>query len=403
MSASERSDGPGAKGKVVTLRSGKAGEAGGKKPVDPALVYFPDGLKRHYMDLLLRYKNELTRTSRKRVGWLAIRDQIMAEEDAVEAEKEGWNDQDKKVNRPRSDLVRLDDFKGWYNPKNNHLPTNTKFQYIDRYIRGLRVEGLLDEIERTASDAKREYHRESLAIFYRPQMGFKGNEAEQVELARILDRTVFAAYCRPQGDDPSFESQYLLLLFCHAFKGNISPVEVVACLLPPGLVAEPIGVGGVRSTALDCLRRFDTLSSGLIYLYSGFIVLESYAALSPMKTSGASASLILTNPSCASVSQSMLTSDLSRHYNPRVFLFPTAAEEQDAPIPVNSAIAWPLDGPNVFRQMGVEVISESRGTYWLDRPRTDPLAGFVQISERGPQYVSLLELRDKFAIGYRPC
>jgi V/A-type H+-transporting ATPase subunit E len=36
-------------------------------------------------------------------------------------------------------------------------------------------------------------------------------------------------------------------------------------------------------------------------------------------------------------------------------------------------------------------------------PRSDPLAGFVQISERGPQYASLLELRDKFAIGYRPC
>lgn len=404
MTASERSDGSGAKGKVVTLRGGKAGEAGGKKPVDPALVYFPDGLKRHYMDLLLRYKNELTRTSRKRVGWQAIRDQMMAEEDAAEAEKEGWNDQDKKVNRPRSDRVRLDDFKGWYNPKNSHLPTDPKFQYIDRYIRGLRVAGLLDEVEREASDAKREYHRECLAIFYHPQNAFQGKEPAgfRGELVRILDSTIFAAYCRPQGDDPSFERQYLLLLFCHAFKGNISPVDVVACVIPPGLEAGPLRSGSVQTTALECLRHFDTLSSRLVYLYSGFIVLERYGLASPMRTSGASASLALSSPTGASVAQSMLTSFLPRHFNPRVFLFPTAAEEQDAPIPVNSAIAWPAEGVDLFKQLGVEIISQST-TYWIDRPRSDPLAGFVQISERGPQYASLLELRDKFAIGYRPC
>jgi len=404
MTASGRSDGPGAKGKVVTLRGGKAGEAGGKKPVDPALVYFPDGLKRHYMDLLLRYKNELTRTSRKRVGWLAIRDQIMAKEDGEAAEAEGWNDQDKQVNRPRSDLVRLDDFKGWYNPQNSHLPTNTKFQYIDRFIRGLRVEGLLDEVERAISDAKREYHRECLAIFYHPQNAFQGNESAgfQAELAKILDSTIFAAYCRPQGDDPSFETQYLLLLFCHAFKGNISPVDVIACVIPPGLESGPVQLGKVQSTALDCLRRFDTLSSRLIYLYSGFIVLERYGLASPMRTSGASASLALSSPTGASVSQSMLTSFLPRHFNPRVHLFPTTAEEQEAAIPVNAAVSWPVDEVDLFRRMGVEIISQST-TYWLDRPRSDPLAGFVQISERGPQYVSLLELRDKFAIGYRPC
>lgn len=405
MTASERSDGSGAKGKVVTLRGGQGGEGGGKKPVDPALVYFPDGLKRHYMDLLLRYKKQLAEKTRKRVGWLAIRDLIMAREDALLAEAEGWLEQDLKVNRPRSDLVRLDDFKGWYNPKNSHLPTNTKFQYIDRFIRGLRVSGLLDEVELAASDARREYHRESLANFYQTQKALRGNEPPgyQAELAGILDNTIFAAYCRRQGDDPSFESNFLLLLFCHAFKGYISPVEVVACLIPPGIELGPLRLGTVQTTALDCLRRFDTLSSGLIYLYSGFIVFERYALSSPMKTSAASASLVLSSPSEAGVAQSMLTSFLPRHFNLRVFLFPTAAEEQDAPIPVNSAIAWPVDGGDLFRQLGVEIISEPKMTYWIDRPRTDALAGFVQVSERGPQYGSLLELRDKFAIGYRPC
>lgn len=404
MTASERSDGPGAKGKVVTLRGGKAGEAGGKKPVDPALVYFPDGLKRHYMDLLLRYKQQLSKESGKAVGWLAIRDRIMAREDALEAEAKQRSGYGVKVDRPRSDLVRLDDFKGWYNPKNSHLPTNTKFQYIDRFIRGLRVEGLLDEVERAASDAKREYHRECLAIFYHPQNAFQGNEPAgfQAELAKILDSTMFAAYCRPQGDDPSFESQYLLLLFCHAFKGNISPVDVIACVIPPGLESGPLQLGTVQSTALDCLRRFDTLSSRLIYLYSGFIVLERYGLASPMRTTGASASLALSSPSGASAAQSMLTSFFPHHYNPPVFLFPTAVEQQEAAIPVNSAIAWPAEGGDLFRQLGVEIISQST-TYWIDRPRSDPLAGFVQISERGPQYASLLELRDKFAIGYRPC
>jgi len=404
MTASERPEGSGAKGKVVTLRSGQGGKVGGKKPVDPALVYFPDGLKQHYMDLLLRYKKQLAQESRKRVGWQAIRDQMMAREDALEAEEKRRLGVDVTVDRPRSDLLKLDDLKGWFNPQNTHLPSDPKFQYIDRYIRGLRAEGLLDEVERAASDAKREYHRECLAIFYQPQKAFQGNEpaTHQGELARILDSTMFVAYCRPETDDPSFERQYLLLLFCHAFKGNISPVDVIGCVIPPSLEAGPLRVGTVQTTALECLRRLDTLSSRLVYLYSGFIVLERFGLASPMRTTGVSASLTLSNPSGAGVSQSRLTSFLPRHFNPRVFLFPTAAEEQDAAIPVNAAIAWPVDGGDLFRQLGVEVISQS-STYWIDRPRSDPLAGFVQVSERGPQYGSLLELRDKFAIGYRPC
>jgi hypothetical protein len=404
MTASGRSDGPGAKGKVVTLRRSGGGEEGERTPVDPALVYFPEGLKRHYMDLLLRYKQQLAVQTRKRVGWLAIRDRIMAHEDALEVEKQRRLGVDVTVDRPRSDRVKVGDFKQWFLPGNTHLPMDWKFQYIDRFIRGLRAEGLLDEVEREASNAKREYHRECLAIFYHPQNAFQGNEPAgfQAELARILDSTIFAAYCRPQGDDPSFESQYLLLMFCHAFKGNISPVDVIACVIPPGLESGPLHVGKVQSTALDCLRQFDTLSTRLIYLYSGFIVLERYGLASPMRTSGASASLALSSPTGASVSQSMLTSFLPRHFNPRVHLFPTAAEEQEAAIPVHAAVSWPADEVDLFRRMGVEIISQST-TYWLDRPRSDPLAGFVQISERGPQYASLLELRDKFAIGYRPC
>ena len=404
MTASGRSDGPGAKGKVVTLRRSGGGEEGERTPVDPALVYFPEGLKRHYMDLLLRYKQQLAVQTRKRVGWLAIRDRIMAHEDALEVEKQRRLGVDVTVDRPRSDRVKVGDFKQWFLPGNTHLPMDWKFQYIDRFIRGLRAEGLLDEVERETSNAKREYHRECLAIFYHPQNAFQGNEPAgfQAELARILDSTIFAAYCRPQGDDPSFESQYLLLMFCHAFKGNISPVDVIACVIPPGLESGPLHVGKVQSTALDCLRQFDTLSTRLIYLYSGFIVLERYGLASPMRTSGASASLALSSPTGASVSQSMLTSFLPRHFNPRVHLFPTAAEEQEAAIPVHAAVSWPADEVDLFRRMGVEIISQST-TYWLDRPRSDPLAGFVQISERGPQYASLLELRDKFAIGYRPC
>lgn len=404
MTASERSDGSGAKGKVVTLRRSGGGEEGGRTPVDPALVYFPEGLKRHYMDLLLRYKQQLAMETGKRVGWLAIRDRIMAHEDALEVEKQRRLGVDVTVDRPRSDRVKVGDFKQWFLPGNTHLPMDWKFQYIDRFIRGLRAEGLLDEVEREASNAKREYHRECLAIFYHPQNAFQGNEPAgyEAELAGILDGTTFAAYCRPQIDDPSFEREYMLFLFCHTFKGHISPVDVVACVVPPGLVSGALQVGSVQSTALECLRRVDTLSARLIHLYSGFIVLERYGLSSPMRTSAASASLVLSNASGAGAAQSMLTVFFPRHYNPPVFLFPTAAEERDGAIPVSSAITWPAGGADLFRQLGVEVISQSK-TYWIEGPRTDPLAGFVQISERGPQYGGLQELRDKFAIGYRPC
>lgn len=404
MSHSQSEKGGGAKGKVVTLPGAKGGSEVAKKVADPAIVYFPDGLKRHYMDLLLRYKEQLSEESGKRVGWLAIRDQIMAREDALVAEKASRLGYGVKVDRPRSDLVSVNDVKGWYNPKKDHLPSDTKFQYIDRFIRGLRASGALDAVEIAASDAKREYQREALAIFYRPQAAFQANDPVryQGELARILDNTIFAAYCRSAVDDQSPESQYLLLLFCHAFKGNISPVDVVACLIPPGLEPGQLRLQSLQSTALDCLGRFDALMSRLTYLYSGFIVLESYAHASPVKTSAASASLVLSNPSGAGATQSWLTSFLPRHYNPRVHLFLTTAEEQDAPIPVNSAITWPVDQEDLFRRLGIETISQG-ATYWLDKPRSEPLAGFVQVSERGPQYVSLLELRERYSIGYRPC
>lgn len=377
--------------------------AKGPKKDDPALMYYPDGLKRHYMDLLLRYKLQLAKDSGKRVGWQSLRDRIMEREDAEEAAEKRRQGYGGLKDRPRSPLVNAEDFKGWYKPGNSHLPTNEKFQFIDRFIRGLRLNGQLDEIERIASDNRREYHRESLANFYRLTGELKRNEEALAQIALMLNHTIFAAYCRQPLEDPSFELQYLLFMFAHEFKGHISPVEIVACRLPAWLAPKAIRAGSLVSSALGCLTIVDTLASPLVYLYSGFIVLESYALRSPEMTQGASASLILSNPSGAGVGQKMLSALSLPHENSRVFLFPASSFAQDADIPINGVIAWPEGGSNVFNEMGCQIIAKPGSTYWLDRPREDALAGFVQITERSPQFNSLRELKEKFAIGYRPC
>lgn len=134
------------------------------------VLYYPEAFKRHYMDVLGCFRDDLAQRSGKPVGWQAIRDMVMQPEDErLAGELSGPRDRIKVDNtRPRSTLVTLEDFKGWYHPKKSHVPSDLKFQYIERFVRSLRISGEIDEIERELDLAQGEYIRDALHLFYRP-------------------------------------------------------------------------------------------------------------------------------------------------------------------------------------------------------------------------------------------
>lgn len=97
-----------------------------------AVLYYPEAFKRLYMDVLGCFRDDLAQCSGRQVGWQALRDMVMQPEDELLAgELSGLRDRIKVDNtRPRSPLVTLEDFKGWYHPKKTHVPSDLKFQYI---------------------------------------------------------------------------------------------------------------------------------------------------------------------------------------------------------------------------------------------------------------------------------
>lgn len=201
------------------------------------VLYYPDAYKRHYMDLLGRYKEMLSDRSGKPVGWQAIRDLVMAPEDERLAREVMDRDKvDVAVGRPRSGLVTLEDFKGWYHPQKSHLPSDIKFQYIERYIRLLRVTGEMDEIERTLDAVQLEYIREALHLFYRP-VPYAGEteilrEINSEAIERLVSRACFEVEAELL-DLPKGEKGLCLLSF-RDYVSHITPFDIVLIRVRPG-------------------------------------------------------------------------------------------------------------------------------------------------------------------------
>lgn len=135
-----------------------------------AVLYYPDAFKRHYLEILDRYRQELARMRGVAVGWKTIRNMVMAREDEILAREQGGARHRINIEaaRPESTAVSENDFKGWYDKGKSHLPSDVKFQYIERFVRHLRKNGEIDEIERELDLAQGEYVRDALHLFYRP-------------------------------------------------------------------------------------------------------------------------------------------------------------------------------------------------------------------------------------------
>gem|GEM_PF-5263293 len=249
-----------------------------------AVLYYPEAFKRHYMDVLACFRDDLAERSGKPVGWQAIRDMVMQPEDErLTAELSGERDRIKvDSTRPRSPLVTLEDFKGWYHPRKSHVPSDIKFQYIERFVRSLRISGKIDEIERELDLAQGEYIRDALHLFYRP-VPFAGTKVViREDWLGTVKRLVSSACFRLKaeslgiggGDDDGDAECFLILREYHG--SHVTPLDIV--------VMQPSGDGERKQMPL----------------YTGFLVSESILSMFPEEGVILIGKLILTKESGAS-------------------------------------------------------------------------------------------------------
>lgn len=196
-----------------------------------AVLYYPDAFKRHYMEILERYRQELARERGKPVGWKTIRDMVMAPEDEMVVRQCG-SKRDRinvETTRPVSTAVTENDFKGWYGKDSSHLPTDIKFQYVERFVRFLRKSGAIDDIERALDLAQGEYVRDALHLFYRPN-AYGGDrlvlkEGQMGLTQKLVSGACFEVEARWLGDGPSRPAVCLLLL--GDYGNHVTPVDIV--------------------------------------------------------------------------------------------------------------------------------------------------------------------------------
>lgn len=194
------------------------------------VLYYPDAFKRHYMDVLGRYRIALAERNGKPVGWQAMRDLVMSPEDQRLAKERGRRDgTDIQKDRPRSGLVSLEDFKGWYHREKSHLPSDIKFQYIERFVRKLRITGEIDAIECALDEAQLEYIREALHVFYRPvPYAGEGGILRAVNMPLIESLVSYGCF---ELDAEFLEmpdgQKGVCLLLLRDYLSHITPVEIV--------------------------------------------------------------------------------------------------------------------------------------------------------------------------------
>lgn len=195
------------------------------------LFYYPDAFKRHYLDVLDRYRLQLARESGKPVGWKTIRNMVMAPEDERLAKERGGKRDRINVEtaRPESPAVTENDFKGWYDKDKSHLPSDVKFQYIERFVRFLRKNGEIDDIERALDLAQGEYVRDALHVFYRPgsyggeRMVLKERDLGLAE--KLVSGGCFELEARWVADGAPRPAVCLLLV--RDYGNHITPVDIV--------------------------------------------------------------------------------------------------------------------------------------------------------------------------------
>lgn len=399
MSETEEGGSGDGSGKVIQLRPRVISEGGEAAVPDQVVPFYPPRLKGYYLDVLAKYKDEQSRTRGKVVGWLTIRDEMMASEDAKLREKMRREGLEVEVDRPRSAALTLDDIKGWYKVGRSHLPSDRKFQYIDRFVRGLRLKGQLDVIELAAAEAQREYFREALSQYYRPDWSFitvddKGEDCPSNEVAGLLSGAAFGSVCIFDGErSDGFLSalrapgreRFVLLMLCGPYRQDLAGVDMIACHLPDWawgrLKKGSSGPGALRDRVGDVLSGLDVDDILLQHLYSGFIVPEE-ANVGSMTLFSVQASLYLRKLTLSTRWGEGFVFQIRRYYDPQIDLVWSGV----------GGIGWENMEHDQFIRLGLGAIT-TPGQGSMKRQ------GFEKLVETR----LLRKVREKFAVGYRPC
>jgi len=193
------------------------------------VLYYPDALKRHYLEILRRYRDELTKQRGKPVGWQSIRDLIMEPEDRAVTASMAKSRVSNKSTRVRSTLITLDNMKSWM--EDSILPSDVKFQYIERFVRTLRVRGQIDDIERDLDLAQTEYIRDAISLFYRPNPVPaalpRELQAEVLEAARaVLSNACFDVPGQLIEVAQAAKGRKFLMLL-HDYHQHVVPLDIV--------------------------------------------------------------------------------------------------------------------------------------------------------------------------------
>lgn len=390
-----------AKGKVLPLP--QRTDPARKASRFDSVPFFPPTLKRHYLDVLARYKKKLSAESGRAIGWQRIRDMIMEREDSLLAASSKLERINLDNTRPRSPALTLEDLKGWFGSKASHLPSDQKFQYIDRFIRGLRLAGDLDDIEQSVAAAERDYVREALVTFYRPSSAyvFPGTDTERkaysaierfatnaLNLAQFVTECHVSAEAKADSDLPADGSRdhFLLFLMCHNIKHGVAPIDVVASFPKLGSaygatqqLPHKREHREFKPPRLLDLADLHTCVS--LPLYSGFIVPECAGLLEGV-TPYLDCKLALTKYTLASRTDEGLAALGRRTYHPRLRLL----------FNPSCLILRSLPDDEITRMGAVQ-------NFAFAHAPDDRSIGFTSISDSD----GVTFLRRKFAVGYRPC
>lgn len=223
------------------------------------LLYYPDAFKRHYMELLRRYRDELSQQTGRRIGWQTIRDMMMEPEDRAVSDSLARSGAANDKARVRSTLVTLDNMKSWMD--DDILPSDVKFQYVERFIRSLRVRGQLDEIEHALDHAQREYIGDALRLFYRPSPSVCREPGERQDrimpgVRELLSHSCYVLPALAIESEPAQARVSVCLLILHDYGDHVTPLDIVSLREAPP--------SGAPLDAVD-----------FVPLYTGFLITET--------------------------------------------------------------------------------------------------------------------------------
>jgi hypothetical protein len=137
----------------------------------PQVLFYPNALKHHYIDLLRRWKEERARVTGKPVGWQTIRDMIMEPEDAklLAAEqlirRERNAKEARRIQAERDSFLTADHLKAW--DRGAALPSDPRCYFIERFLNRLRKDGIMGTVEQAATEARHKYIKEAMFALYR--------------------------------------------------------------------------------------------------------------------------------------------------------------------------------------------------------------------------------------------